>query len=83
MNTKGEYLLDRIVWKSEQKILYLLCMGGGGEGEGVIWNLSQRAVPSQVVGENRGTLLNPSVAKWAKPFLQDTSQLLSSWYTEA
>lgn len=44
-------------------------------------NLSQGAVPSQGTTENRGMLLNPFIAKWPKPFLQDTSQLLA-WNPE-
>jgi len=54
----------------------------GGEKKRGIWNLSQRAVPSQVVGENRGTLLNQFVAKWTRPFSQVLSCLLSSRHTE-
>lgn len=61
-------------WKYKQKILYLLGMEG-------VKNLSQGAVPSQGTTENRGMLLNPFIAKWPKPFLQDTSQLLA-WNPE-
>lgn len=61
-------------WKYEQKVLYLL-------GIERVKNLSQRAVLSQGTMENRGMLLNLFIAKLPKPFLQDTSQLLS-WNPE-